>query len=73
MSLQEIRRLLESLSTEEMREILVLIRRNYGITIHPLEVDWSTTAEAILQAIYEAPDLTQRGVRGVLAEATFRT
>ena len=34
---------------------------------------WNTTAENILEAIHSAPDLTQRGVRGILAEASFRT
>jgi hypothetical protein len=38
---------------------------------HPLEEQWDIDAETILTAIYRSPDLTQRGVRGILAEAVF--
>lgn len=73
MSLDEVRALLSGLSDQERRGVLQLLRLEYGVAIHPLEVEWKTTAEAILEAIHSAPDLTQRGVRGILAEATFKT
>ena len=38
---------------------------------HPLEDKWGTTADVILTAIARSTDLTLRGVRGILAEATF--
>jgi len=41
------------------------------LPLHPLEEKWSTTAELILSAIARSPDLTQRGVRGIIAEAIF--
>ena len=73
MTRQEIEALLEQATDEQRQGILTLLRTRYRLPIHPLEANWGTTAEAILQAIHEAPDLTQRGVRGVLAEAIFRT
>lgn len=73
MSIDEVRAMLARMNDRERIEVLRVLRREYRLSIHPLETDWKTTAEAILEAIYAAPDLTQRGVRGVLAEATFRT
>lgn len=73
MSVEEVRALLARMDRDELRSVFELLRREHKIVIHPLEEDWSTTAEAILEAIHSAPDLTQRGVRGVLAEAIFRT
>ena len=73
MNLDEVRTLLGSLTDEERKDVLRALRVDHGVLIHPLEAEWNTTAEAILEAIHSAPDLTQRGVRGILAEATFRT
>lgn len=73
MSLDEVMALLAGLSDDERRGVLQELRQNFGVPIHPLEKAWNTTAEAILEAIHASPDLTQRGVRGILAEATFRT
>ena len=73
MSLESIRQVLDRMTREDLQNLLVLLRGEYELTIHPMEREWGTTAEAILEAIYSAPDLTQRGVRGILAEATFRT
>lgn len=53
--------------------MLTILRSEYGLAIHPLETKWKTTAEAVLEAIDQSSDLTQRGIRGILAEATFRT
>lgn len=73
MSLDEVRALLAGLNEEERRGVLQALRQDFGVVVHPLETVWNTTAEAILEAIHASPDLTQRGVRGILAEATFRT
>lgn len=73
MSIDEVQALLARMNDHERLAVLKFLRHEYHLPIHPIETDWKTTAEAILEAIYAAPDLTQRGVRGVLAEATFRT
>jgi len=39
--------------------------------IHPLEAEWRVPAEVILEAISRSPDLSKRGVRGLIAEAYF--
>lgn len=73
MSVDEVRALLAAMTGEQRQAVLQSIRQEFGAVIHPLETAWNTSAEAILEAIHAAPDLTQRGVRGILAEATFRT
>ncbi len=73
MTLKDIETLIAGLSDVDRQQILRLLRDHYGLKIHPLESRWNTTAEAILEAIDKSGDLTQRGIRGVLAEATFRT
>lgn len=60
---------IDRLSLEQQRWILRRLRRDHPI--HPLESEWNTTAEAVLEAISRSSSLTQRGVRGVLAEASF--
>src|SRR5258708_29246859 len=54
---------------EERRLVLNYLRRR--VPLHQLEEEWATTAEAILTAIARSTDLTLRGIRGILAEATF--
>jgi len=66
---EEICRLIDSLSEDEQRTVLTYLRQR--LPLHPLEQQWGTTAEAILTAIARSSDLTLRGVRGILAEATF--
>jgi hypothetical protein len=60
---------IDTLSPEEQRTVRDYIRRR--VPIHQLESEWSTSAEAILAAIARSTDLTQRGIRGILAEAIF--
>jgi hypothetical protein len=67
---EQIKDLLSDCSEEQRRQIFDLLRKEFHI--HPLEAKWNTTAEVILDAIDRAPDLTQRGVRGVIAEAAFK-
>jgi hypothetical protein len=65
----DVLRLLEKCSQEERREIFTQLRSEFPI--HRLEADLNTTAEVILEAVFRSPDLTQRGVKGVIAEAVF--
>lgn len=64
-----IEHLLAETTQEQRRELFRRLRTEFPI--HQLERDWNTSAEAILEAIRRSPDLTQRGIRGILAEASF--
>ncbi len=68
-AVDEIRRLLRECTIEEKQTILQLLRAE--LPLHPLEKLWNVDAERILEAVYRSSDLTKRGVRGVIAEATF--
>lgn len=65
----EVCRLIEQANEEERRIILAYLRER--VPLHALETEWSTTAEEMLTAIARSSDLTLRGIRGILAEATF--
>jgi|ERR1043165_2224871 hypothetical protein len=65
----EVLTLLEECSQGERREIFTHLRSEFPI--HRLEADLNTTAEVILEAVFRSPDLTQRGVKGIIAEAVF--
>jgi len=67
---EQIQHLLSQCSEEQRREVFELLRAQFPI--HALEAQWNTTAEIILDAITRSSDLTQRGVRGVIAEAAFK-
>lgn len=64
-----VRKYVESLTPSEERVLREHLRTRFPI--HPIEAEWGTTAEAILGAIARSGDLTKRGIRGILAEATF--
>lgn len=66
---EEIKRLLDDCTNEQCRDILQYLRRR--IPLHPIEEKLNTQAEVILEAIDRAPDLTLRGIRGIIAEAAF--
>lgn len=66
---EQILQLLEECSEDEQREILQHIRQT--VPIHAIEAKLNTTAEVILEAIDRASDLTLRGIRGIIAEASF--
>jgi hypothetical protein len=66
-----VRQILSAATLQQRAEIFRALRQE--IRIHPLEADWNTSAEAILEAINRASDLTKRGIRGILAEASFFT
>jgi hypothetical protein len=66
---EEIRALLAKCSDEQRREIFQHLRET--IPIHPFEAAINAKAEVILEALARAPDLTIRGIRGIVGEATF--
>jgi hypothetical protein len=65
----EVCALIDACTPEERIQIFKYLRRE--LHIHPFEETLNTTAEVILEAISKAPDLTIRGVRGIIAEAAF--
>jgi hypothetical protein len=67
--LEDIFRLIDACTEEEQRTILRYLRTR--VAIHPLESEWDLNAETILSAISRSSDLTLRGIRGIIAEATF--
>lgn len=73
MTLADVKDFLAQASEQERMALLTALRSDYGMVLHPLETKWGTTAEVVMEAIDQSSDLTQRGIRGILAEATFRT
>ena len=67
---EEIKRLLAACTGDQRREIFDHLRQEFQI--HPLESKLNVSAEVILEAIDRASDLTQRGIRGIIAELTFQ-
>ena len=65
----EVKKLLARCSLEQRREIFNSLRAT--IPIHPFEQAVNAKAEVILEALARSPDLTIRGIRGIIAEATF--
>lgn len=68
-ALDEIKVLLEKCDERDRREIFALLRQT--IPVHPFEASINARAEVILEALARAPDLTIRGIRGIIGEATF--
>lgn len=68
-NLSEILPLVQAAPPEVQRALLVRLRELHPI--HPLEESWGVPAEVILEAISRSSDLSQRGVRGLIAEAYF--
>src|SRR5438445_12660672 len=69
--IREIKRLLAECTKEHRKEIFQFLRKEFPV--HSLEAQLNADAEIILEAIGRASDLTQRGVRGIIAEAAFST
>lgn len=69
--LQRIKKLLDECHSAQRRAVFLYLRRQFPI--HPLEARLATEAEIILEAIDRAGGLTLRMIRGVIAEAAFRT
>jgi len=68
-SLQAIKDALEKVSKDDRKQIFDQLRVEFPV--HALEKEWNVPAEVVLEAISRATDLTQRGLRGVIAEAAF--
>ena len=66
---EEIRKLLAKCSDEQRRQIFEELR--VAIPIHSFEARMNAKAEVILEALDRAGDLTLRGIRGIIGEATF--
>lgn len=66
----DIKLLLKRCNQAQRREIFDMLRVEFPI--HALETKLNIPAEAILEAIDRASDLTLRGVRGVIAEIAFK-
>ncbi len=69
--LAQLQALLDRATKEERLAIFRTLRREFPV--HLLEADWNTSAESILEAISRSADITQRGIRGILAEASVFT
>jgi len=69
-NVDQIKALLEKCSDEQRREIFQFLR--IRVPIHPIEEKLNCSAEIILEAIDRASDLTLRGIRGIIAEASFK-
>jgi len=70
MSVDEIKKVIDECTKQEQKIIFEYLRLKFSI--HPIEQQLNTTAEVILEAIARASDLTLRGIRGIIAEASFK-
>ncbi|HMO45971.1 MAG TPA: hypothetical protein PKB14_08055 [Rubrivivax sp.] len=70
-TLEAVRELLAQCTPEERAAIFKELRATHPI--HPYEAVIGAPAEMILEAVYRAPELTRRMLRGVIADAAFRT
>lgn len=70
-NLTAIRELLAQCSPEERETLFRELRQRH--IIHEFEQIIGAPAEMILEAIHRAPELTRRMLRGVIADAAFRT
>jgi hypothetical protein len=68
-NLDEVIRAIRSFSDDDKRKVFAELRDAY--VVHALEARWKVRADVILNAIDRGSDLTQRGVRGIIAESIF--
>lgn len=66
---QKIKAVLDDLTQEEATAVYEHLRPK--LPKHALEAKWNISWDVILDAIQRSRDITQRGVRGVIAEAIF--
>lgn len=66
----QVRAMLAQCTEDERRAIFAHLRQEFGI--HQIERDLNVQAEVILEAIHRASDLSLRGVRGLIAEASWK-
>ncbi|HEV3275969.1 MAG TPA: hypothetical protein VG860_04060 [Terriglobia bacterium] len=69
--IEEIKRLLDGCTDDQRAEIFTYLRPYCHM--HPLEAKLGVPAETILEAIARGSDLTLRGVKGMIAELSFKT
>lgn len=67
--IENILRLIGQLSPTEKQDVFDHLRTS--CVNHPLEREWNASAHVILDAIAQSGDLTQRGVKGVIADRAF--
>lgn len=70
-ALDAIRELLAQCTAEEQGVVFNELRKLHAI--HEFEAIIGAPAEMILEAVHRAPELTRRMLRGVIADAAFRT
>lgn len=61
---------LDACTADEQELVFQRLRENVGL--HPIEEAWGCSSDVILTAIHKAPELTQRMLKGVVADAAFR-
>lgn len=66
----EIRDLLDQCSAAQREDVFRYLRRQ--VRLHEFEDVVGASAETILEALHQAPELTRRMIRGVIADAAFR-
>lgn len=70
-AIKAVRELLAQCTPDERAAIFKELRAEHPI--HPYEAVVGAPAEMILDAVHRAPELTRRMLRGVIADAAFRT
>lgn len=70
-TVRAVRELLGRCTQEERATVFRELRASHQI--HPYEAAVGAPAEMILEAVHRAPELTRRMLRGVIADAAFRT
>ena len=70
-NLATLRKLLTQCSAQEQAALFRELRAVHQI--HEFETVIGAPAEMILEAVHRAPELTRRMLRGVIADAAFRT
>lgn len=68
-NIEQIRLLLSGCTQEERDDLFRELSRD--ARLHDLERQWNVSAHVIMDAIVRSNDLTQRGIRGVIAESSF--
>ncbi len=66
---EQVLEILQRCSPEQRRQVFDALRKE--MPIHRYEEQMNAKAEVILEALARAPELTTRGVRGIIGEATF--
>lgn len=69
--LKDLYAILEKLSSEEKRLVYAKLKKE--VSPHELEAAWNTDAETLMEAISRSAAITKRNLKGIVAEASFRT